>query len=363
MDIAHYLRSQKKHLGQQAKRVKDFSVFDFDHVPAEPLLREEAKTIVDDILRFDLSRIPTHYAIIGSRGSGKTLTLKYLARVVPEQIGVDIAYVNCRQHNTSFKILAKLLDVRARGTSLVELFDAFSAGCHKPTVVVLDEIDLMSPKDRRREILYLLSRSPKPFMVVMLSNNPHVLKELDAATRSSLQPVPLHFRNYNAEQIRRILQERAERGLRRWDPGQIAEIAAHTTARTNADVRVAIKTLFYSVTKPERALRDCFEDARRDLIVDMVNDVSDATLHILWAIASAESDLAKDIYKRYCRLSQAQAEKPFSYVHFYSNLGYLQSCGLATLLSTKVGRAYTNRILLAFDPAIAREICRLRFDR
>ena len=363
MDITEYLRKQKVHLSEESKHVKDFSVFDFDYLPEQPLLREEAKTLVDDILRFELSGIPTHYAIIGSRGSGKTLTLKYLARVLPEQTALEVLYVNCRQHNTSFKILARLLEVQARGTSLVELFEAFCARQQKRTVVVLDEIDLMSPKDRRREILYLLSRSQQPFMVVMLSNNPHVLQELDAATRSSLQPVPLHFRNYNAEQIRRILQQRAERGLRRWDAGQIAEIAAHTTSRTNADVRVAIKTLYYSVTRPQRALRDCFEDARRDLIVDMVNDLSDATLHILGAIASAKTDLAKDIYTRYCRLSQAQAEKPFSYVHFYSNLGYLQSSGLATLLSTKVGRTYTNRVLLAFDASIAREICRLRFDR
>ena len=69
-----------------------------------------------------------------------------------------------------------------------ELFERFCMGCRGKTVVVLDEIDLMSIKDRRREILYLLSRSEKPFMIIMLSNSPHVLKELDAATRSRVWP-------------------------------------------------------------------------------------------------------------------------------------------------------------------------------
>ena len=32
-------------------------------------------------------------------------------------------------------------------------------------------------------------------MVVMLSKSPQVLTQLDAATRSSLQPMPLHFKN------------------------------------------------------------------------------------------------------------------------------------------------------------------------
>ena len=42
-------------------------------------------------------------------------------------------------------------------------------------------------------------------------------------------------------------------------------------------------------------------------------------------------------------------EEPFSYVYFYSNLSYLQSIGLILLLSTKVGRTYTNRIQPLFD--------------
>ena len=71
--------------------------------------------LIDDMLQFEVSGIPTHYAIIGSRGSGKTLTLKYLQRVIPEQTELEVLYANCRDHNTSFKILAHLLGVRARG--------------------------------------------------------------------------------------------------------------------------------------------------------------------------------------------------------------------------------------------------------
>jgi cell division control protein 6 len=273
-----------------------------------------------------------------------------------------ILYVNCRTYNTTFKILAYLLDTTARGASQTELYERFCRQFPGRTVVVLDEVDLMSPKDRRREILYLLSRSNRPYMVVMLSNNPHVLKELDPATRSSLQPELIHFRNYDAAQILEILQQRARRGLRTWDEGQLSQIAALTARKTNADARVAIKTLYYMVTGPAGDVGDCFEKARRDIVVDMINDLSDANLMILKACATSRTDFAKDIYERYCQYCQSQREKPFSYVYFYSNLSYLQSVGLIALVSAKVAKTYTNRVLLTFDREILEPVCKLRFE-
>jgi cell division control protein 6 len=362
LDIENYLRRRKEFIGQGSKQVKDFSVFDFNYIPDQPLLRAECQTLVDAMLRFDLTGIANHLAIIGSRGSGKTLTVKFLHRILPGQTGLKILYANCRTHNTSFKILAHLLGMQARGAGINELYDQFLYQFQDKTVIVLDEVDLMSPKDRRREILYFLSRSERPYMVVMLSNNPHVIQELDPATRSSLQPEMLHFRNYDAEQIYQILQDRARRGLHRFDESQLLEIAALTTRKTNADARIAIKTLYYTITESANDVAVCFEKARRDIVVDMIQDLSDANLMILWAAATSPTDFAKAIYQRYCRFSQDHQEKPFSYVYFYSNLSYLQSVGLIALVSAKVERTYTNRILLTFDKAIVEQICKLRFN-
>ena len=177
-DIASYLAEQRELAGKASKYIKDFPIFDFHHVPEEPLVREECKTLIDELVRFEISGIPTHQAIIGSRGSGKTLTVKYLQRVIAEHTDLDLVYANCRHHSTTYKILAHLVGVQPRGPSQPELFARFCRQCRRKTVVALDEIDLMSPKDRRRDILYLLSRSEQPFMVIMLSNSPHVLKEL-----------------------------------------------------------------------------------------------------------------------------------------------------------------------------------------
>jgi len=147
MNIASYLAQQRAHLQRRSTQVKDFSIFDFHHIPDEPVLRNEANLLIDELLQFDLSGIPTHLAIIGSRGSGKTLTVKYLQRVLPQHVSLDFLYANCRHYNTSFKIFAHLLGIQARGTSMSEVFERFCASFRKKTVVVLDEIDLMSVKE------------------------------------------------------------------------------------------------------------------------------------------------------------------------------------------------------------------------
>ena len=360
-DISDYVRARREHISRQTRHIRNPSVFSFDYIPKQPLVRPETDQLIDDLLHFELSGIPTHYAIVGSRGSGKTLTVKYLQRILTDPAKLGFVYANCREHNTSFKILAHLLGVSARGASLSELFERFVRQRNSKTVVVLDEIDVMSPKDRQREILYRLSRSDKPFMVLALANNPHVLNQLDPATRSSLQPMPLHFPNYNAQQLQAILHERAKQGLKQWD-GPISEIAAMTTRFSNADARVAIKTLHYQVTKPEHTLQENFEQARRNVVIDLIRELSDTNLLILWAIATAKSDLARPIYSQYAEYCRRLSENPFSYMHFYTQLTYLQSVGLVRLVAYKVRRCYTKQIEPLFDRAQADEICRLRFQ-
>jgi Cdc6-like AAA superfamily ATPase len=245
---------------------------------------------------------------------------------------------------------------------LSELYDRFCQEHPGKTVVLLDEIDLMSAKDKNREILYLLSRSENPYMVIMLSNNYHFLRDLDLSTKSTLQPVSIYFRNYDAAQIHKILVQRAKQGLHKWEDGKLSQIAALTTRKTNSDARVAIKTLFYSVTKDAEDIESCFEKARKDIVFDMIHDLSDSNLMILQGVATSKSDFAKEIYQRYRRISLTHNDVPFSYVYFYSNLSCLQSMGLVALIATKVGRTYANRVMLTFEKQVLEKVCKLRLD-
>ncbi|MFW6106950.1 MAG: Cdc6/Cdc18 family protein, partial [bacterium] len=349
-------------LHRTGRDIKQLRVFDFNYIPERPLMRPEVKPVTDALLRYAATGIPNHLLLFGSRGCGKTLMVKYLANLLADQ-GLRFCYVNCRQHNTSFKILAHLLGVRPRGHSLDELWQRFCGSYSGRVAVILDEVDLISDRDRNKELLYLFSRSSAGYMAVLLSNNPRFLRGLDQSIRSTLQPHVVHFRNYDANEIQRILTDRARAGLADPPYSQLPQIAALTTKYTNSDVRVAIKTLYYLALEPEAQLEELFNRASRDLVRDVLADLNDRNLLILKAAAdiSEEQPLVKAVYRRYRQLSLQLHEQPFSYVYFYSNLSYLQSVGLILLVSTKVRRSYTNRIQLLFQPQVLRAIWRQRF--
>ena len=130
---------------------------------------------------------------------------------------------------------------------------------------------------------------------------------------------------------------------------------------TNSDVRVAIKTLYYCALETESSLQTNFERARRDILADVMNDLNDKNLMILMAVTIDREKYAKSVYETYKRLSRRLREAPFSYVHYYSNLSYLQSLGLILLISTKVQRAYAYRIQPNFDSEVLEAICKGRF--
>jgi Cdc6-like AAA superfamily ATPase len=361
MDIEKYLEEKHRTLEKSAARIRDCRVFDFNYIPEKPLMREEVKPIIDALLRYQQTGIANNVLVLGSRGSGKSLSARYLMKLLGSQDGVNFVYANCRQYNTSFKILASLLGVKARGCTLDELWHRFTDVNHAKTVFILDEIDLINDKDRRSDILYLVSRSTNNYMAILLSNNPKFPNTLDQSTMSTLQPEIIHFSSYDAGEVASILEDRAKVGLRILPQAVIDRIAAMTVKNTNSDIRVAIKTLYLWALEPQVQLEEHFEKARRDIMYDVVKDLNDKNLLILKAALASRDGYVKDIYQHY-RLTSAQFnEEPFSYVHFYSNLSYLQSLGLILLVSTKVNRTYTNRIQMTFDPGILATIWPMRF--
>ena len=362
MDIEKYLKDKQSNLEKSKTRIINSNVFDFNYIPEKPLMRNEIKPVIDALLRYQQTGIANNVLVLGSRGSGKSLAAKYLMKLLSSQNQLKFVYANCRQHNTSFKILAHLLGLRARGRTLDELWCQFTEANQGRIVFILDEIDLINDKNKQTDILYLISRSDKNYMAIMLSNNPKFANTLDQSVMSTLQPEIIHFSNYNAVEVAQILTDRAKVGLRFLPTNEISQIAALTVKNTNSDVRIAIKTLYLWAMEPSVSLRDHFEKARRDIMFEVVRDLNDKNLLILKAAFSQRDGFVKDIYHSYRQISVQSGEEPWTYVHFYSNLSYLQSLGLIILVSTKIHRTYANRIQLTFDPEILNSIWQPRFE-
>ena len=353
---------RRRDIKNQATSISDYSIFDFNFVPKNPLVREETKQIIDAFLKYEKTNIPVNQVIFGSRGSGKTLMIKYLEQIFKEESSLNILYANVRYYSTSFKILAHLLKVSSRGLSLSELYNRFRKQYNSKTIIVLDEVHLWAPKERQRELLYFLSRDSRNYMIVMLSNDPRFLNEIDQSVKSTLQPELIHFRNYNAEEIKKILNNRSNTGLKFTEEGINSKIAAYTVREANSDVRVALKSLFYWATKGEESIEKCFENARRDIYVDLIADLSDTNLLILKAASQIGDKFAKKVHLNYVEIARKNREQPCSYVHFYNQLSYLQSLGLIMMLSTKVNKTYANRITILCNEKIVHHVYKLRYN-
>jgi len=361
LNIDSYLAKRIKVLNERSSTVRDFKVFDFSYVPKKLLIRGEAEPIIDSLLKYSRTGIAQNLIVLGSRGCGKTLLMKYLEIVLKSRVQIKMLYGNCRNHNTSFKLLARFLGAPSRGHSIEELYARFEAQFAGPTVVVLDEVDLISKKDPNKDILYFLSRSERSYMVICLSNNPRLLGDLDSSVRSSLQAEVLYLKNYDAQQISKILTLRAQAGLRQWQEQDINKISALTVQRTNSDVRVAIKTLFYLVAGSSDDISENFDRARRDIFVDLVSDLNNRNLLILKSAQLTPDPFVKQVYENYQRLSEKVGESSFSYVYFLNNLSYMQSLGLVLLMQTKVNRSYTSTVSLLFDGQVLDAVFKMRF--
>ena len=347
-----YLRNQREYVCKEMANIKNINVFDFNYVPDEPIERPEMDAIVRTILRYEHAGIPTHMFVFGSRGSGKTMTMKHLKRLFREHSAAKILYVNVRENNTSFKILAHLLEVTPRGYSVDELFRRFRHQYPPPAVLVLDEVDFFSEKDPGKEILYLVSRCKENYALIMLANSSRFMQTIDVRTRSSLNLVPLLFKSYDAVQIGKILHQRARQGLKKCSDTLIQKIAALVTRNANADVRLAIKTLYHAATDQTKNLNDHFNAACRDLTREVIGDLNENNKLALKAIVASETGMAKDVYRHYEQLCKKEKEHHFSYVHFSHNLSYLQSLGLILVSSIRRGKVYINQIELTCEHSL-----------
>ena len=111
--------------------------------------------------------------------------------------------------------------------------------------------------------------------------------------------------------------------MKKYDDESLHKISALTCRNTNSDIRVAIKTLFYLVTEAQNSIETNFERARRDIFVDLIQDLNEKNLLILMALRASEDGFVKPSFKEYLRLSAKHHEKPYLYVYFYNSLTFL----------------------------------------
>lgn len=234
---------------RKGANIKNAEVFDLNYKPQKIYIRKELETVAERISDYLTLGIPEHLIIYGSRGSGKTVSMLSLVHSFSRIGDADFIYLNVRNAPTSYQIYQKISGTEKKGFSVSDLRKKSMRRMGDKTVLILDEIDFMKDFD----ILYHVPRSTKSSLV-LLTQKTYWLKELDESIRSSMQSFQITFREYNSDEMYRILRLRAEEGLHKWKEEALALLSALVVRDHGSDARVGIKALF------KIAMNDAWEE-------------------------------------------------------------------------------------------------------
>ncbi len=328
---------------------------------------------------------PSNVFIYGLTGTGKTaVTLYVLRRLVSKakQLGVNVkfAYVNTRQRDTPYRVLADIasaigLRIPFTGLSTAEVYSRIVRALSRNSgvlIVVLDEIDWLVRR-KGDDILYKLTRVgyelPRNAMrvsIVGITNDVKFVEMLDARVRSSLGEEELVFPPYNAEQLRDILWERA---MGAFQPGVIDEAVisycAALAAREHGDARRALDLLRVAGEIAEREgaervtvehVKKAWSQIERDRVAEVVSTLPlHARLVLLAALLTTSmgstTTTTGELYTAYTELAKIIGVEKVTQRRISDIINELDMLGVINARVVSRGRyGKTKVITVSVDP-------------
>lgn len=249
---------------------KDRNIFSKSYIPKKILFRdEEIQNFVYNLSTIKHSSRPNDTMLYGKRGTGKTLTARYVTGELEKTTSdVKVYNINLRNKDTNFKAWKEIarnvlgIDVLGRDAVYIshQVFDFISTINQKYIIFVLDEIDEV--KVGYDGLLYFLLRpyevssnlDGKEISNIFITNNMNYPQNLSEGTSSSFKTIDRYaYLPYNAIQLKGILRERAELGL---EPNvyneEILSLCAAFGAQEHGDARETIKLLAKSAELAEK---------------------------------------------------------------------------------------------------------------
>ena len=245
---------------------------------------------------------PSNVFIYGLPGTGKTAVTKYVLRKIEAysrnyapDIKLKVAYINCRNENTNYRVLFSLCNylnekVPFTGLSTAELFRRFIRTLDRERVllfVVLDEVDFLV-KVSGDDVLYKLTRINPDLhnarvSIVGITNDLNFVEYLDPRVKSTLGEEELVFRPYTTEELADILMERAKMAF--YDDvldEAVIPLCATLAAREHGDARRALDLLRVAGEIAEREgspkvleehVRKAYREIEKDRVVEVVKSM------------------------------------------------------------------------------------------
>jgi archaeal cell division control protein 6 len=191
--------------------IKSEESLDYDYLPKKiPFRENEQNYIATCIKPLFNKRSGRNLLLFGAPGIGKSVAVKFVLNELEEKTEEIIPiYINCWEHNTSFKILAEICDIfgdkftqNKKSSDLQKLI--LTNLENKSAVFVFDEID----KAEDTDFLYFILEKIYQKSIILITNYKSWLLELDERIKSRLMAELVEFKEYNKMETDGIIKER-----------------------------------------------------------------------------------------------------------------------------------------------------------
>lgn len=200
-------------LGSSESLFKNDVALDYSFIPKLVPYREKEQRIIANCIKPLLQeKTGKNVFIYGQPGVGKTVALKKVLEELEDETEEIIpAYINCWQHNTTFKVFTEMCDMLdfkfIQNKKTEELFRMAMQVFNKKSVVfVLDEADKLEDLD----FLYMIMEEIYKKTIILITNYKEWVLNLEDRIKSRLMPEMIEFRPYNYEETKGILKQRSE---------------------------------------------------------------------------------------------------------------------------------------------------------
>ncbi len=363
-----------------------------DELPHRNNQIEQLASILSIALRGEK---PSNVMIFGKTGTGKTATIKYLQkemerfnRTTNEDQPLVYIYINCEIVDTHYGVLTHI------GNRFIQKWDERIPFTGWPTetvysrvleemdknngivIVIMDEIDKLVYKSGD-DVLYHLMKinddlKNAKLSIIGISNDLKFIEFLDPRVKSRLGEEKMVFPPYNAEELKDILQQRAEMAF--FDNVisiSVISLCAALAAQEHGDARRAIDLLRVAGELAERNGKDNITEsymykAKNKIELDCIAEVirtlpSQSKLVLLGISLNNEAGLEKlttgQVYDMYRVLCDTTGTTPLTQRRVGDLISELDMLGIINSRVISKGRyGRTREISLAVSRLDVRNV-------
>ncbi len=357
----------KTGLRKRTTIIRNPLAFRLEYDPQDLFVRNENELLIKDILDYVNYKSPGNLLLLGTPGTGKTASLRFIEKTLNNTKEVTdeffIKYINCR-NKSAFEIISEIVGNEKTNISTNFLYKKFFKEMEKNHLLFLDEIDKGSDPKEISNLLYILSRPLEysdeikyTINLILASNNLSWGNGIDPALRSSLLLKEYIFSPYNMSQLIEIMRRRIREGVINENcinQEILRYIARKVIDKHNGDSRYAIRILFYAIRDiemkgnekiSELIINYVFPKVEKEIESAGMQKLSDQHFLTLYACANSKINKTISVYETYCNLLSGFRMKPLKYNNFHHYLQYLENQNLIRMIKKEKERELFIEIL------------------